>query len=170
MAANGVTTQEVSTALTITPGGINGAILLKIDSYYGFASKAIWEWLAVKATETEPMSETNRTPDEFAQGTPDKVVRSLGEINTANMVFELQKTAGEIQEALGLLAPKIDDVAGFIRHRAPDLASKSDVIQMKAELQTAIDLRPTRRQAIFDMAWVVELIIPAVSFGGKFAH
>ena len=52
VAANGVTTQEVSTALTIMPGGIDGAIVLKIDSYYGFASKAVWEWLAVKATET----------------------------------------------------------------------------------------------------------------------
>jgi hypothetical protein len=51
VAAGGVTTQEICTTLTIQPGGISGAIVLKIDSYYGFASKAIWEWLAVKATE-----------------------------------------------------------------------------------------------------------------------
>jgi hypothetical protein len=52
IAASGVTTQEICTALTIQSGGISGVIVLKIDSYYGFASKAIWEWLAVKATET----------------------------------------------------------------------------------------------------------------------
>jgi hypothetical protein len=116
------------------------------------------------------MSETNRTPDEFAQSTPDKTVRSMGEINTANMVFELQKTVGEVQEALRLLSPKIDDIAGFIKHRAPDLASKADMIQMKSELQTSINLRPTRRQAIFDIAWLVGLITAAISFGGRAVH
>lgn len=119
---------------------------------------------------TDKGSNDPQPPDSFAQTTPQGITRSFDEMNTGQMVFELQKTVGEIQETLRSLAPKIDDVAGFIKHRAPDLASKVDMIQVKTDLEAAISLRPTRRQSIFDIVWVVSLITGAVTFGSKLAH
>jgi hypothetical protein len=48
VADSAVTAQEVSEKLNIKPGGISGAIVVRIENYYGFASKNIWEWLTVK--------------------------------------------------------------------------------------------------------------------------
>jgi len=104
---------------------------------------------------TEP-----RTPSEteIAQTTPKGVVRSYDEMNTGQMVFELQGTVGElkesiaaltrtvekgfsridgvertgteIKEALRLLVPKLEDLAGFTKHRAPTLADKADLANL----------------------------------------
>jgi hypothetical protein len=93
-----------------------------------------------------------------------------GEVDTHAMVFELQGTVHEIKETLRLLAPKIDDIAGFIRHRAPDLVDKTALGALSAELKAEINKRPTRRQTVFDIAWVVALITGAVTFGSHLAH
>jgi hypothetical protein len=133
------------------------------------------------------------TPRSVADAVP-KVVRSFDEMNTGAMVFELQGTVGELKQAIvslqmtleGLgrridgtertssdiktvltnLVPKIEDLAGFVKHGAPSLATKDDV----ADLQTEIEKRPTRRQAILDIAWVVGLIAAAVTLGSRVAH
>jgi hypothetical protein len=140
----------------------------------------------------------SQTPAAFAQAPPKGVVRSFDEMNTGQMVFELQKTVGEvgasiaaltrtveigfsriekiehstgeIKDSLRLLIPKIEDLVGFIKHRAPGLADKTSLVKMQAELKAEIILRPTRRQAILDIAWVVALITAAATFGSKFAH
>jgi hypothetical protein len=48
------TTQEVSTKLniTVTPGGIDSAIVIRVDSYWGRAPRNIWEWLSIKSKES----------------------------------------------------------------------------------------------------------------------
>jgi hypothetical protein len=119
-------------------------------------------------------------------------------MNTGQMVFELQGSMGEIKEAIAslsravekgnarieaversqgetrealrLLLPKLDDVAGFVRHRAPGLVDKADLPALRSDLMSQIERRPARRQAAFDIAWVVGLIATAVSLGSRFTH
>jgi hypothetical protein len=133
-------------------------------------------------------------PAEVVQVPPKGLVRSYDEMNTGSMVFELQGTVGELKEAvadlrrtmnrvldkiqvadrssqevkdtLRILAPKIDDVAGFVKHRGPSLADKQDISALRSE----IDRRPTRRQAIVDIAWIVGLIATSVTFGSRLTH
>lgn len=147
---------------------------------------------------------------EIAQATPKKGdVRSYDEMNTGTMMFELQGTvgeikqaisdlsrtvergltrienvervSGEIKDALRLLVPKLEDLAGFTRHRAPTLADKADLANLKTEamqgianlrsdFKAEIERRPTRRQAVFDIAWVVGLIAAAVTLGARAVH
>ena len=51
VADTGVTTEEVCSKLGIQVGGISSTVVFKIESYYGLASKSIWEWLKVKGSE-----------------------------------------------------------------------------------------------------------------------
>jgi hypothetical protein len=43
-----VTTQEVCKKLGVGEGGIDYAVVVRVDAYWGRASKAVWEWLDVK--------------------------------------------------------------------------------------------------------------------------
>jgi hypothetical protein len=47
----------------------------------------------------------------------------------------------------------------FIQHQVPNFATKLE-----------LEKRPTRRQAIFDIAWVVGLISACLTIGSKLAH
>jgi hypothetical protein len=51
VAARGMTSREVSERLNVKPGGIGGVVVVKIDGYFGLASREIWEWLNVKTSE-----------------------------------------------------------------------------------------------------------------------
>ena len=138
-----------------------------------------------------PASQDAVVPGTLAQTTP---VRTFDEMNTGLMVFELQGTVGELKNAVSVLdgrldktddrleaierltadikdqlsklTPKIDDIAGFIKHGVPNLATKADNAALKLE----IDKRPTRRQTILDIAWVVGLIATVLAIGSKMAH
>jgi hypothetical protein len=48
VADTGVTTQEVSEKLSVWPGGIAGVVVVKVESYFGYAPTSIWEWFSVK--------------------------------------------------------------------------------------------------------------------------
>ncbi len=132
-------------------------------------------------------------PSSIAQTTP-RGVRSYDEMNTSNMVFEMQGTVGEIKEAiasltrvvenyakrieatertttdikgtLASLTPKVDDIVGFIKHGVPNLAKKEDL----GKLMSEIEKRPTRRQAVLDVAWIVGVIGVALTIGSRVAH
>nr|WP_294507687.1 hypothetical protein [uncultured Rhodopila sp.] len=82
----------------------------------------------------------------------------------------VERTTAEIKDILRALTPKVDDLVGFARHRAPDLADKAALVKIEAELRAEIQARPTRRQAIFDIGWVVGLIAAAVTLGTRLAH
>lgn len=47
----GITTKDVCDKLNIKEGGISGALAVKVESYFGFASPNIWEWLKGKIVE-----------------------------------------------------------------------------------------------------------------------
>jgi len=81
-----------------------------------------------------------------------------------------EMASSETKDVLRQLVPKIDDVAGFIKHRLPALAERSDLIKLEADLKEEIVKRPTRRQTILDLAWVFGLIVAAVAFGSRLAH
>ncbi len=51
VAARGLTTREVSEKVGVMPEGISGVVVVKIEGYFGFAPRNIWEWLKVKTTE-----------------------------------------------------------------------------------------------------------------------
>ncbi len=80
------------------------------------------------------------------------------------------QSAVETKELLRQLAPKIEDVAGFVKHRVPVLADKADLERMAAGLRDEIAKRPTRRQAILDMVWIFTLITAAITFGSRSTH
>ena len=44
----GVTAQEVCEKIDVKIGGIAGVIVTKVESYFGVAPTATWEWLKVK--------------------------------------------------------------------------------------------------------------------------
>jgi len=45
-----------------------------------------------------------------------------------------------------------------------------DVLNIQSKLQTEIEKRPTRRQSVFDIAWVVGLIAASVTLGARALH
>jgi len=132
-------------------------------------------------------------PESVAQVTP-KFARSYDEMNTGQMVFELQGTVGElkeaihaltktveasnrrlenterttsdIKEALKALTPKLDDLVGFSKHAAPNFATKSDI----ATLSHEISQRPTRWQSLGHVALLVGLVAGILTIGVRFAH
>ena len=77
---------------------------------------------------------------------------------------------GEMREILRLLNPKLADLAGFAKHRAPFLADKNDLSNLKSALDTEIAKRPTRRQSITDVALIVGLIAGLLAIGAHLAH
>jgi len=137
-------------------------------------------------------------PAQFAQTVPKGPLRSYDEMNTGQMVFELQgtvgelkssmaqmldllksntaridvaeRTSGEIKEILRLLAPKLEDLVGFAKHRAPFLADKTDLSNLKSDLAAEITKRPTRRQSVTDVAFIVGLVGSLLAIGAHLAH
>lgn len=130
------------------------------------------------------------TPDAFALVSPRKP-RSYDEpspeeamVEVRGLLSELRKVLGEVaakvdaqersaietKEMLRQLAPKIEDVAGFVKHRVPVFADKADLEKMTTGLRIEIEKRPTRRQAILDIAWIVALITSAITFGSRSTH
>lgn len=55
------------------------------------------------------------TPTEIAQATPTGGLRSYDEMNTGQMVFELQGTVGEVKEAIAALT--LDRGKGLFPYR-----------------------------------------------------
>lgn len=147
--------------------------------------------------ELQHSGKEDRPPEQFPQTTPKGHLRSYDEMNTSQMVFELQgtvgelrssmaqvinlltantarveaaeKSSGEIKGMLHLLTPKLEDLAGFAKHRAPFLADKTDLATLKAGLETEIGKRPTRRQSVTDVALIVGLIAGLLAIGAHFA-
>jgi len=50
VADSGVTTQDVCAKLDVKSGGLSGIIVLKVETFNGFAPRNIWEWLQVKVS------------------------------------------------------------------------------------------------------------------------
>jgi hypothetical protein len=67
-----------------------------------------------------------------------------------------------------MICPALQSI--FAKYRAPELADKTDLLKMQAELKAGINARATRRQTIFDIFWVIGLITPAVMLGSRFGH
>ncbi len=82
----------------------------------------------------------------------------------------MKRSVSDIKDVLRSLAPKVDDLAGFAKHRVPYLADKADLEVVQSRLLLEIQKRPTRRQAVFDIAWIVGLITAANTFGAKFGR
>ena len=131
-------------------------------------------------------------PESLAQVTP-KFARSYDEMNTGQMVFEMQGSIGELKEAIAALVrsveasnkrledtekatsdikgllqaltPKIDNLVGFATHAAPNFATKADIATLTAQ----IDLRPTRWQSIGHLALLAGLIAAILAISSHIA-
>jgi len=82
----------------------------------------------------------------------------------------VERSTGDIKEALRQLLPKLENLSGFATHRAPSLVDKADIANLKAELKAEIEKRPTRRQTIADIALIVGVIAAAVTLGSRVVH
>ena len=119
-------------------------------------------------TPRAPRSYDEPSPEEAmaeVRGLLSELRKAVGEV--AAKVDAQGQSAAETKELLRQLAPKIEDVAGFVKHRVPVLVDKADLERMAAGLRAEIEKRPTRRQAILDMVWVFTLITGAITFGSR---
>jgi hypothetical protein len=110
-------------------------------------------------------------------------------------VARLEADVSEIRAILNRLAPRIDEMYDFLTARLSELATKVEVIGLRAETKTQIadlrteiadlrtetkaeiaDLRleivqrPTRRQSVFDILAVVGLIGAILTIATRFTH
>jgi chromosome segregation ATPase len=110
-------------------------------------------------------------------------------------VSHIRSDLDEVKSTLNRLAPRIDEMHGFLTAKLPELASKAELIQLRsdtktgladlraemktdaadlraemAELRIEIMQRPTRRQSIFDIFAVVGLIGAILTIAAHFAH
>jgi hypothetical protein len=157
-----------------------------------------------EALEPQLHSETG-----IPQTPPTGMTRSYNEMNTNSMVFELQGTvheikqsiasltalvergfgrmesletsSAEIKEVLRALPPKLEDLTGFTRHQAPQLADRTDIaelagnlkaeiVRVESHLKTEIDKRPTRYQSFRETAIIVVLVGVFLTIVSYLAH
>jgi hypothetical protein len=110
-------------------------------------------------------------------------------------VARLEADVAEIKSILNRLAPRIDEMYGFVTAKLPELATRAEVAELRtktrteiaavrtemaalrtelkfeiAELRTEIMQRPTRRQTVFDISSVVSLIGVILTIAAHFAH
>lgn len=85
-------------------------------------------------------------------------------------IDKIERTGGEIKEVLRALTPKLEDLSGFTKHRAPMLADKADMIGLRSDLRVEIEKRPTRRQMVLDIAMIVGAIGTLLTIGSHLAH
>ena len=77
-------------------------------------------------------------------------------------VFHIRSDISEIKTILGRLAPRIDEMYG----KLPFFATKEDVASLKFE----IERRPTRRQSVLDIFYIVTIIGGLLTLGSKLLH
>jgi hypothetical protein len=77
-------------------------------------------------------------------------------------VGHIRSDISEIKAILGRLAPRIDEMYG----KLPFFATKEDVTNLKLE----IERRPTRRQSVLDIFYIVTIITGAMTFGSRLLH
>ena len=114
-------------------------------------------------------------------------------------VARLETDVAEIKATLARLAPRIDEMHGFLTVKLPDLATKaqladlrtetkSEIAALRTETKSEIDAlrtetkseiaelrfellqRPTRRQAIFDIFAIVSLIGVILAIASHIVH
>lgn len=116
------------------------------------------------------------------QGSVGELKQAVGSIEGqlakgADRTESIGRATAEIKDQLAKLAPKIDDLAGFVRHGVPNLCSKTDLTALKTDMTTLkadmvlqIEKRPTRRQAIADIILIVGAIAGAITLGTRLVH
>ena len=103
-------------------------------------------------------------------------------------VARLETDVAEIKATLARLAPRIDEMYGFLTAKLPDLATKAQLADLRtetkseiaalrtetkseiAELRFELLQRPTRRQAIFDIFAIVSLIGVILAIASHIVH
>jgi uncharacterized protein YceH (UPF0502 family) len=110
-------------------------------------------------------------------------------------VGRLEADVAEIKAILNRLAPRIDEMYGFLTAKLPELATKAEVADLRtetkteiaavraklaalrtelkseiAELRIEIVQRPARRQTVFDISSVVSLVGVILTIASRFAH
>jgi hypothetical protein len=92
-------------------------------------------------------------------------------------VVHIRGDIADIKATLGRLAPRIDELRGFLTAILPTLATKAELANLRTELKTEITERlveirrlSTRRQSIFDKFAVVGFVGAVLAISGHFAH
>jgi hypothetical protein len=77
-------------------------------------------------------------------------------------VGHIRSDISEIKAILGRLAPRIDEMYGKLSF----FATKEDIANLKLE----IEKRPTRRQSVLDILYIVTIVTGVMTFGSKLLH
>jgi hypothetical protein len=103
-------------------------------------------------------------------------------------VARLEADVTEIKSILNRLAPRIDEMYGFVTAKLPELSTRAELAELRtetkteiaalrtelkseiAELRIEIMQRPTRRQTVFDIFSIVSLIGVILAVAARFAH
>jgi hypothetical protein len=103
-------------------------------------------------------------------------------------VGRLESDLAEVKAVLNRLAPRIDEMYGFLTATLPGLATKaewsdlraelkSEMAELKSELKSGMAelrmemiQRPTRRQSVFDIFAIVALIGAILTIAARLAH
>jgi protoporphyrinogen oxidase len=100
----------------------------------------------------------------------------------------VEADVAEIKSILNRLAPRIDEMYGFMTAKFPELATKAELAELRTETKTEIAAvrtelkseiaemrieimqRPARRQTVFDGFAIVSLIGVILTIAARFAH
>jgi hypothetical protein len=110
-------------------------------------------------------------------------------------VAHIRKDLTEVKSTLNRLAPRIDEMLGFLYAKLPELATEAELADLRSETRAGIaDLRnetrtefadvrremaglrlevmqrPTRRQSIFDISAIVGPVGAVLTIAAHFAH
>ncbi len=108
-------------------------------------------------------------------------------------VAHIRSDLGEVKSTLSRLAPRIDEMHGFLTAKLPELATKAQLAALSAklpelankaelaavrlelkeeidELRIEIIKRPTRRQSILDIFAIVGFIGVVLTIAARFAR
>ena len=103
-------------------------------------------------------------------------------------VAHMREDIAEIKATLDRLAPRIDELHGFLNAVLPTLATKADLADLRAELKSEVadlraelkseiaDLRllimqrPTHRQTVYDIFAIVGLIGTGLATATRLIH
>lgn len=85
-------------------------------------------------------------------------------------VAHIRGDLAEVRSLLNRLAPRIDEMHGFLIAKLPDLVTRADLADLRHELRLDMLQRPTRRQSILDIFAIAGFIGVVLTAAARFAH
>jgi hypothetical protein len=101
-----------------------------------------------------------------------KIQTEMGNLATKAELAKIQSDLGnlatkpELAKVQSDLA-KVQSDVGRIQVELGTLATRSELTKLQSEFMIELAKRPTRRQSVLDIAWIVGIVTAAATFGGR---